>query len=236
MQFNEEVPKCTVRTKNKVVTRTLILEIEFTHFPIFYQLSKKRRAKYVDKREIENVNGVRKVVSKKVLTNPRTVGKGRYTKITNQKIDNGEWGNEVKQKVVDFVKGFIRDQLSVYDIPQIKTYLAKHKNIIIESHFHLPENYGTVKMINDSVNEGKTYMAWDVDNLGTFWNKRFVDVITAGTAKAKKGQRKPQGSGLNIIKDDDIKTVKGAGGSIWYPVKKLSDRKIIFSFYVESNV
>lgn len=233
MKFNEEEVKCSVRAKNKIVQRKLILEIEFKNFPLFYQLAKKRRAVYKDKRRIDSSNGQRKIVVDKVLKNPRTVGTGRYTKITNQSIDNGKWGNAIKQQVVTFAKNFLKEQLAEYSV-STRNYLAKFNNIIVESHFHLPETYGSVKMINDQVNESATYIRWDVDNIGTFWNKRFMDVITSGTAKAKKGQKQIKGDGLALIKDDHIKIVKGAGGSIWYPCKKLCERKLIFSFYVET--
>jgi hypothetical protein len=232
MNFNEEEIKCSVRAKNRIVKRKLILEIEFKNFPLFFQSAKKRRAVYKDKRRIDNSNGQRRIVVEKVLKNTRTVGTGRYHKITNQSIDNGKWGNEVKQKIVTFSKDFMKQQLSPF-AKSTRSYLSKYTNIIVESHFHLPENYGTVKMINDQVSESSSYIRWDIDNIGTFWNKRFMDVITTGTAKAKKGQRQFKGDGLALIKDDHIKLVKGAGGSIWYPCNKLCDRKLIFSFYVE---
>lgn len=234
MKLPDTEPLIRVKAKNVEIKRRLVLQIEFNQFPLFYQLSKKRRAVYRDVRKVKVIDGKRRIVTEKVLANPKTVGKGSYTKISNQKIDNGKWGSEVKQKVVEFAKKYIKDGLSKY-AASTRNHLSAYTNLIIETHLYLPENYGGVKMINDCINESTKYVKWDVSNLGTFWDKRFIDVITRGTAKPRKGQKVTQsnGGGLLIIPDDHIKIVKGAGGSIWYPCKTLSERKLIFNFYVE---
>ena len=205
-----------VSKDNEFVTKKVILSIEFPLFPIFFKISEKRREKKETRAKYNKESGI--IEKSTMVTNLEKAGTARYIKLNGQHIYNRTWHEDIQRRAVAFCQRFFVYSFKQGDINLVKALLnSRHGNLYVECHIHTIENHGGV-----TENAGKyvipeAYSPWDIDNLGIFWSKTFDDALQLA----------------QVLPNDDIKIIRGAGGAIYHKVKSITERKLVFKFLVD---
>lgn len=148
----------------------------------------------------------------KISERSRKTGKPRWKKINGSYLYGDSVPGPVRTKILTTVKNYLKEGLNDKDILKLKKEV-ENKKIKLGCSFYAPLTYGSYAIT--SKNEPSAFRRWDIGNQGQIWLKAFSDVLVD----------------LNIIPDDNVKFVTGEKIE-YFEVKKMSQRKLIFTIYV----
>lgn len=189
--------------------------VEIPLYPEEIQISEKRRPKYYKKgedipkkyKDYDFVDGfLVDSESNRIVKNTRSVGKPRFEKVNFQKLWNGVVARHMRAKMADSLHEFYSPHFKKQLPPKIEIGLDEC----------LLVNYDFYNIIDSD--------SADLDNLAHWHIKTSLDCLTEKNNPNQKNNQK-----LGIIKDDNLKYVRGIGYN-FIECAKSEDRKLVITF------
>lgn len=182
----------------------ILYQVRLKEFLVFYKTVNKRTSKTVEKLDY---NATTKQYEKvQVLLNPIAAGSGEYVKVNFNSLYSTKVHYATYQKIFAKMKSQIRT--AIFKQPRKKLVEEVKTRIIVR----IPENYGNVKMIKDTLSKNNIPVDFDIGNGFMLWFKPFEDAI--------------QDAG--IIPNDNYKYVRGTGELLVEFIDDFDKRELVF--------
>jgi hypothetical protein len=167
--------------------------------------------------------------------------KEKFVKINAQQLYSANIHHMERAKIVNKIKAYYSKEI-IANRNEYRKILDGCGKIWLDAEFHVPINYGLVKMMKSKtiMNEWSImpmiqwnkaqegYIPnWDLDNVNFFYSKTFQDSCSKLLLPIGKDYKKMAG----IIKDDNVSVIKKCPGMEFIEVDDFADRKLVFKFY-----
>lgn len=143
--------------------------------------------------------------------------KKQYTKISGNNIYSANMHHNTRAKVVEAMHNWLERRIvdAITEQTGELIYFFSHPKFVMECEYHVPRNYGTVKMLKSGLSWKPCtpdYRAnWDENNLTFAWNKIIMDCIVRS----------------GYIQDDNVDFVISSSKGTFVEIDNLDERKIV---------
>jgi len=144
--------------------------------------------------------------NEKIIANPNSHGKPKYSLVNGQYIWNGRLDDFAKNKIMDSIKDFFSEYLTGMPVIEAKEY-----PLAIYTEVH-------------NVIEETTNAYYDLDNHFLMYQKAFQDTLSGDSGKRKK-----------YILDDNLAFITQPPSPIFIPVNSPEERKLVFYIVKEED-